>query len=63
MVKEDTLTSQDVFFPTVDVNRILMKQCIGFNGLFGCHAKQAVVIVKRQVWKEKVKYCNMDLQS
>jgi len=64
VVKEDiTATSHDVFFHTVDVNRILMKQYIGCNGLFGCRAKQAVVIVKIQVWKEKVQGCNMDLQT
>lgn len=63
MVKEDTATSQGLFFPIVDVNRILIKQCIGCNRLFGCDTKQAVVIVKRQVWKEKVQYCNMELQT
>ncbi len=45
MVKGDTATSQDEAcdFPTVDVNRILMKQCIGCNGLFGCYAKQWIL--------------------
>lgn len=63
MVKEDSATSQDVFFPTVDVNRILIKQCIGCNGLFGCHLKQAVVIVKRQVWKERFSTATWNFQT
>lgn len=55
MVKGDTATSQDEAcdFSTVDVNRILMKQCIGCNGQFGCCAKQGILEKDTSLGKKK----------